>query len=244
MLPRSTSAPVRPRRFGRYTALDGLAVLLYLILPLAAAFLPLGRIAAVAADPTAAVFLLNLGIYAVVFVAALLAARRYVARDLRILGTRPWFTLGILPLMLVAMLIVTVLVVMLSGGVQVSVNQTGLEDMARQVPWYLTAPLLILIGPFVEEYIFRHLLIGKLSLYLNRWICYAASLLLFAALHIAGREAITFQSLAPYLGFGLVLVFAYVWTANNLMFSYFLHALKNALSVVLIYTMDISSLAQ
>ena len=244
MLPRSTSAPARPRRFGRYTALDGLAVLLYLVLPLAVAFLPPGMLAAAATDPAAATFLLNLGIYAVVFVAALLAARRYVARDLRILGTRPWFTIGVLPLMLVAMLIVTVLVVMLAGGVQVSVNQTGLEDMAQQVPWYLTAPLLILIGPFVEEYIFRHLLIGKLSLYVNRWICYTASVLLFAALHIAGREALTFQSLAPYVGLGLVLVFAYAWTANNLMFSYFLHALKNALSVILMYSMDLTSLTR
>ena len=52
----------------------------------------------------------------------------------------------------------------------------------------------------------------------------------------------TFQALAPYLGLGLVLVFAYAWTANNLMFSYSLHALKNLLSVVLIYTVDLSSL--
>ena len=244
MLPRSPSAPARPQRFGRFTALDALAVLLYLLLPLAVALLPVGRLTALAADPGAGAFLLNLGVYAVVFVVALLAARQYVARDLRILGTRPWFTIGVLPLMLVAMLIVTVLVVMLAGGVQVSVNQTGLEDMTRQVPWYLTAPLLIVIGPFVEEYIFRHLLIGKLSRHVNRWICYTASVLVFAALHIAGREAITFQSLAPYLGLGLVLVFAYVWTANNLMFSYFLHALKNALSVVLMYSLDLSSLTQ
>ena len=48
--------------------------------------------------------------------------------------------------------------------------------------------------------------------------------------------------LSSYAPSGLVLVFAYAWTANNLMFSYFLHALKNLLSVVVMYTVDISSL--
>ena len=242
MLHPTSTQQVKPRRFGRYTAADALAVVLYIGLPVAAAILPLEQVTALRSNPLVGSYLLNLGVYAVVLVAALAAARQYVVRDLRILGTRPWVTLGVLPLLLVAMLIVTVIVVMLAGGIRESVNQTGLEDMTRQVPWYLTAPLLVLIGPFVEEYIFRHLMIGKLSLYLNRWICYVLSAVLFAALHIAGREDITFQSLAPYLGLGLVLVFAYAWTANNLMFSYFLHALKNLLSVVVMYTVDISSL--
>lgn len=237
-------SPPRPRRFTRYTAADGLAVLLYLGLPFALVFLPLERAAWFPQDELLGSYLVNLALYAAVFVVAIIAARHYVVRDARILATRPWFTLGILPLLLVAMLILTVIVVSLAGGVEVSVNQTGLEDMTSHVPWYLTAPLLVLIGPFVEEYIFRHLMVGKLSQYINRWACYAASVVLFAALHIAGREAITFQALAPYLALGLVLVFAYAWTANNLMFSYSLHALKNLLSVVLMYTMDLSSLTR
>ncbi|WP_235780802.1 CPBP family intramembrane glutamic endopeptidase [Sinomonas notoginsengisoli] len=242
MLRSSSFSPARPRRFDRYTSADALAVVLYLGLPLALVFLPVDRLAWLTRDPLLGSYLLNLVLYAAVFVAAIVAARRYVVRDARILATRPLFTLGILPLLLVAMLIVTAIVVALSGGVQISVNQSGLEDMTAHVPWWLTAPLLVLVGPFVEEYIFRHLMIGKLSQYLNRWACYAASVVLFASLHIAGREAITVQALAPYLGLGFVLVFAYAWTANNLMFSYSLHALKNLLSVVLMYTVDISSL--
>ncbi|MDQ0258968.1 CPBP family intramembrane glutamic endopeptidase [Sinomonas atrocyanea] len=244
MLRSPSTSPSTPRRFTRYTPADALAVVLYLGLPFALVFLPFDRVGWLTQDPLVGTYLLNLALYAAVFVAAMVAAGHYVVRDARILATRPWFTLGILPLLLVAMLIVTVIVVSLAGGVEVSVNQTGLQDMTAHVPWYLTAPLLVLIGPFVEEYIFRHLLIGKLSQYINRWICYVASVVLFAALHIAGREAITFQALAPYLGLGLVLVFAYAWTANNLMFSYSLHALKNLLSVVLMYTVDVSSLTR
>lgn len=242
MLRSSPTSPAKPRRFTRYTPADALAVVLYLGLPLALVFLPLDHLPWLTRDPLLGAYLLNLGVYAAVFVVAILAARHYVARDLRILATRPWFTIGILPLLLVVMLIVTAIVVALAGGVEVSVNQSGLEEMTAHVPCYLTAPLLVLVGPFVEEYIFRHLMIGKLSRYVNRWACYVASVVLFAALHIAGREAMTFQALAPYLALGLVLVFAYAWTANNLMFSYSLHALKNLLSVVLMYTVDISSL--
>lgn len=43
------------------------------------------------------------------------------------------------------------------------------------------------------------------------------------------------SALAPYLGMALVLVAVYVWTGKNLMFSYFVHAAKNLLAVVLIY---------
>jgi hypothetical protein len=234
--------PSAGRRFGRFTGTDALAVVLYVVLPLAAIFLPLDRIAWLRANPLTGAYLLNLAVYGVVFIVAAISARAYVARDLRILGTRPWFTIGILPLLLVGMLVVTAIVVALSGGIQVSQNQQSIEGLARGVPWWLTAPLLVILGPFVEEFIFRHLMIGKLSLYVNKWFCYAISLVLFASLHVLSSSAFTLQALAPYLGLGGVLVFAYAWTGNNLAFSVLLHALKNLLSVVLLYTLDLSSL--
>lgn len=64
-----------------------------------------------------------------------------------------------------------------------------------------------MIAPFVEEYIFRHLLIGKLRRYINAWFCYLLSVALFAAVHLLGKEALTAAALAPYLAMGAVLVF-------------------------------------
>jgi membrane protease YdiL (CAAX protease family) len=222
--------------------MDFVAVFLYVFLPAFAALLPLDRSGWLQANPVVGSYLLNLAVYGVVFIVAAIAARAYIARDLRILGTRPWFTLGILPLMLVAMLVATAIVVALAGGMQVSQNQESIQALAQGVPWWFTAPLLVLIGPFVEEYVFRHLMIGKLSRYLNRWVCYALSLVLFASLHTLSSEGFSLQALAPYLGLGAVLVFAYAWTGNNLAFSVSLHALKNLLSVVLMYAVDISAL--
>lgn len=189
----------------------------------------------VAPSPAAASFGVNLLFYGAVGVLALAAARRVVARDLRVLATRPWFTLLMVPAAVVAMMILTAIVVTAGGGVQTSENQAGLQALMQQVPAWLMVPVLVVIGPFVEEYIFRHLLIGKLSRRLNIWLCCALSVVLFAAIHIAGQEAITLNALLPYLAMGATLVFVYVWTGKNLMFSYFVHAAKNLLAVIFIY---------
>ncbi|PTT66926.1 CPBP family intramembrane glutamic endopeptidase [Arthrobacter sp. HMWF013] len=189
----------------------------------------------VAPSPAVASYGVNLIFYGSIGILALFAARQVAARDLRVLATRPWFTVLMVPAAVVAMMILTALVVSASGEVQTSENQAGLQALMQQVPAWLMVPVLVVIGPFVEEYIFRHLLIGKLSRRLNIWLCCVLSVVLFAAIHIAGQEAITLQALLPYLAMGTTLVFVYVWTGKNLMFSYFVHAAKNLLAVVFIY---------
>lgn len=188
-----------------------------------------------APSPAAASYAVNLLFYASVGILALLAARKVVRRDLQVLATRPWFTLLMVPAVVVGMLILTALLVSWVGESQTSANQEGLQELMQQVPAWLMVPLLVVVGPFVEEYIFRHLLIGKLSRRLNVWICCTLSVILFAGIHIAGQEAITLTALMPYLAMGATLVFVYVWTGKNLMFSYFVHAAKNLLAVVFIY---------
>jgi uncharacterized protein len=188
-----------------------------------------------APSPAAASYAVNLLFYASVGILALLAARKVVVRDLRVLATRPWFTLLMVPAAVIAMMILTAVVVAANGQVETSANQAGLQALMQQVPAWLMVPLLVVVGPFVEEYIFRHLLIGKLGRRINIWICCALSVVLFAALHIVGQEAITLTALLPYLAMGATLVFVYVWTGRNVMFSYFVHAAKNLLAVILVY---------
>ena len=195
-------------------------------------------------NPAVASYAVNLIFYATVGVLALTAARHVAVRDLRVLATRPWFTALMVPLTVVAMLILTAVLVALSGPVQTSANQAGLQALMQQVPVWLMVPLLVLVGPFVEEYIFRHLLIGKLSRRVNLWVCCIMSVVLFAALHIVGQEQMTLQVLMPYLAMGAVLVFVYVWTGKNVMFSYFVHASKNLLAVIFIYAIPPEVLEQ
>jgi len=188
-----------------------------------------------APSPAAASYAVNLLFYGTVGILAVIAARRVISRDLRVLATRPWFTMMMVPAAVIAMMILTAIVVSAAGGVQTSANQAGLQELMQQVPAWLMVPVVVIVGPFVEEYVFRHLLIGKLSRRINIWLCCALSVVLFAALHIVGQEAITLPALLPYLAMGATLVFVYVWTGRNLMFAYFVHAAKNLLAVVFIY---------
>ncbi|QCB96509.1 CPBP family intramembrane metalloprotease [Arthrobacter sp. PAMC25564] len=195
-------------------------------------------------NPAVASYSVNLIFYGTIGLLALAAARHVAARDLRVLATRPWFTLLMVPLAVVVMMILTAILVALSGPVQTSANQAGLQALMQQVPAWLMVPLLVIVGPFVEEYIFRHLLIGKLGRRVNIWVCCALSVVLFAALHIVGQEQMTLQVLMPYLAMGAVLVFVYVWTGRNVMFSYFVHASKNLLAVIFIYAIPPEVLEQ
>jgi uncharacterized protein len=222
----------------KFSPLDGIAVVLYVAL--AGFFTVAGELLApflrqVAPTPAAASYAVNLLFYASVGILAIAAARRVIWRDLKVLATRPWFTLLMVPAAVIAMMILSAVVVAASGNVQTSENQAGLQALMQQVPAWLMVPLLVVVGPFVEEFIFRHLLIGKLSRRVNIWVCCVLSVILFAALHIVGQEELTLTVLMPYLAMGATLVFVYVWTGRNLMFSYFVHAAKNLLAVVFIY---------
>ena len=232
-----TPPPPRPELY-RFSRLDLTAAGLYVAV--AAFFTVAGQLLAplmlqISHNPAVASYAVNLLFYGTVGVLAVAAARKIAGRDLRVLATRPWFTVLMIPLAVVAMMILTAVFVALTGPVPTSVNQAGLQALMQQVPAWLMVPLLVIVGPFVEEYIFRHLLIGKLSRRVNVWLCCALSVVLFAALHIVGQEELTLPVLMPYLAMGAVLVFVYVWTGRNVMFSYFVHASKNLLAVIFIY---------
>ena len=232
-----TPPPPRPELY-RFSRLDVTTAGLYVAV--AAFFTAAGELLAplmlqISHNPAVASYAVNLLFYGTIGVLAVAAARKIAGRDLRVLATRPWFTLLMVPLAVVVMMILTAVLVAISGPVQTSANQAGLQALMQQVPAWLMVPLLVIVGPFVEEYIFRHLLIGKLSRRVNIWICCSLSVVLFAALHIVGQEAVTFTALLPYLAMGATLVFVYVWTGKNLMFAYFVHAAKNLLAVVFIY---------
>ncbi|GAA2846214.1 CPBP family intramembrane glutamic endopeptidase [Paenarthrobacter ilicis] len=229
------SAKANPYRF---TALDALAVAVYLGFTLYFSF---GGEAVerlmlqLFSEPATASYAVNAVFYAGVGIFAVASAWRVAGRDLKILATRPWFTLGMVPLAIVVMLILTAVLVAAFGTAQTSENQLGIQGLLQQVPAWLMVPLLVVLGPFVEEYLFRHLLIGKLSRYVNIWVCCVISVLVFASIHVIGREGLVLSALAPYLGMAVVLVAVYVWTGKNLMFSYFVHSAKNLMAVVLIY---------
>ena len=221
-----------------FTRRDGIAAGFYVLFLLIFSYAPglgIPGLATLIPDPLLAGYVVNLAFYVSAGALAAWASWRYVVRETRILATRPWLTLAIIPGGVFAMLLLTVVVVAFTGPPETAVNQEAVQGLVVSLPPLLIIPLLVLIAPFVEEYIFRHLLIGKLRRYLNIWVCCGISLLLFAGIHIAGKETLTLPVLLPYLVMGAVLVGVYVWAGNNFMLSYAVHAAKNLLAVLLTY---------
>lgn len=231
----------------RFTRRDAVAAGFYVVFLLLFTFVPgvgIPGLSMLFPDPLVAAYVVNLSFYAVAGILAFLAARPYVVREARILATRPVLTAAMVPAGVILTLIATMIGVLVTGPPETAVNQQAVQGLVTEMSPWLVVPLVVVLAPFVEEYIFRHLLIGKLGRYWNTWVCCALSVLLFASIHIVGKESLSLPVLMPYLATGAVLVALYVWAGNNFMLSYGVHAAKNLLAVVITYSVPAELLQQ
>ncbi|PFO58981.1 CPBP family intramembrane glutamic endopeptidase [Bacillus cereus] len=92
----------------------------------------------------------------------------------------------------------------LLGIKQGSENTMKLMEIARTTPWFLI--VVSIIGPILEEIVFRKILFGTLYKKFNFFIAAIISSLVFAAIHF------DFTHLLVYTAMGLVFAFLYVKT--------------------------------
>lgn len=85
-----------------------------------------------------------------------------------------------------------------------SENTARLMEIARTTPWFLI--VISIIGPILEEIVFRKILFGTLYKKFNFFIAAIISSLVFAAIHF------DFTHLLVYTSMGLVFAFLYVKT--------------------------------
>lgn len=192
-------------------------------------------------------FLLNLIGYAVMLVIALALSARALWRSIRAFWHLWWLKLLLVPVAWVGTLILTALLVLgLGGEPETSENQLAIESMLAFVPFFAAVLVMGLAGPYVEEYFFRHLLIGKLSRYINIWICGVISVITFPLLHFipalvamltdpGAATDLTVISVVPYLVMGSVFTVAYILTGRSLVYAWLLHAFNNVMALVMAY---------
>jgi membrane protease YdiL (CAAX protease family) len=123
----------------------------------------------------------------------------------------------------------------LTGQAATSENQAALESMAGTVPLPVMLVVTALFGPFVEEYLFRHLLIGKLSRKLNVWLCALISTVLFASIHFIGADIASWLEVVPYFMLGVMMAVAYILSGKSLAYSYMLHVINNSIALLVVY---------
>ncbi|MFB0833533.1 CPBP family intramembrane glutamic endopeptidase [Arthrobacter halodurans] len=223
-----------PFRRGDFVVLA--AYLLLFIVGLAGFLLFIPGFRDVFTTPDTAQFAVNLIAYAVLFTGAMIMSFSALRESFRTFLYHPWAKGFLVPGAWLGSLIVTASILMTMGEAVKSENQLAIEGMTTSVPFPTMFVAAVVMGPFVEEYIFRHLLIGKLSRWINVWVCVAISILLFAGIHFVGAGSFDVTSLVPYLTLGTVISVAYVLSGKSLAYSYVLHLFNNGVALVLAYT--------
>lgn len=187
-------------------------------------------------DAESAQFGVNLIMYVVVFTGAMIMGFEALRTSFATFTYYPWVKYLMIPGGWLGSLIISAIVLVSLGDPVKSENQLAIEGMTQSVPFLTMFVVTAIMGPFVEEYIFRHLLIGKLSRRLNVWLCVAISVVLFTGLHFVGAGSFDVTSAVPYTMLGIVMSVAYVLTGKSLAYSYVFHVFNNAVALSLSYT--------
>jgi len=183
-------------------------------------------------------FTINLIGYSVLTVLVVIACWRPFVASLRTFRYRGWLKVGLVPGVWLGCIMVNALVVMAAGEPIKSANQLAIEEMTTQVDFLPMVLVTVLMAPFVEEYVFRHLMIGKLSRHVNVWVCVAVSMVLFALIHFIST-GLRFNpvEVIPYLTLAAAICVAYVWSGKSLAYVTILHVFNNLISIVVAYTL-------
>ena len=181
-------------------------------------------------------FTVNIVSYAILVVLVLAVAWRPLVTSLRVFRTGTWWKLLLLPATWLACIVVNVIVLSLIGEAQTSANQAALEEMTTQAPPVLMILMTVVAAPLVEEYLFRHLLIGKLSRWINVWVCAVVSVLAFTLLHFLGTGGdFRLVETVPYLTLAVAITVSYILMGRSFGYAVLLHMVNNGIAVAMLY---------
>lgn len=109
-----------------------------------------------------------------------------------------------------------------------SQNEKIVRQLTRQIPIVVNILITCLFVPFLEEILYRHILIGELSKKIPIFIAVIISMAMFICVH-----SIRFPECLAYLPITLALTFIYLKSGKNIKGSYPVHMLNNLLACVL-----------
>lgn len=130
---------------------------------------------------------------------------------------------------------------LLKGSVEVAQNQQSLEEMAKQGPGALAfvLALSVLVAPFLEEIIFRGVVLNYFFKGSNWWINVILSGVLFGYFHLAGYGGFDILAFLQYSSMGIVLAVVYKKT-KQIQYSIGLHMLNNSIAAIMLIAMALN----
>lgn len=186
------------------------------------------------------IWTLTIFLVALVIIIILLLPERGLYRDMQrsSLGDAIlWAVIGIFLVQatnIVAGIIDHILELIISGKVEGSENTELIMDLVRQSPYVVLA--IVIVGPILEEIIFRKIIFGQLYKKTNFWIAGITSSLLFALAHADGHLII-------YGSIGLVLCLLY-WKTKRIFVSMIAHGSMNAFAVLITFSPAIQKMIE
>lgn len=187
-------------------------------------------------------FLINAIGYGILAAIAVALSGAALWRSIKAFSYLWWLKLLLVPVAWFASILLNlvIIVIILGSDGETSENQEAIDAMLQAIPLLAAVAVIGILGPYVEEYFFRHLLIGKLSKYINVWICGAISVVAFPLIHfipalLGMADDLSFVAIVPYLTMGIIITVGYIVTGRNLFYAWLLHAFNNVMSLLLSY---------
>ena len=121
----------------------------------------------------------------------------------------------------------------LFGLVGQGLNQSNIQSTFQEQP-ILIAVFACVIGPLVEELIFRQTLLRYLRKNLPTWLSIFIAGLAFALTHMHSLDLSEWVGAVGYLGAGIALSIIYVKEKENIYYPLLIHMLSNSLSLIIL----------
>lgn len=131
------------------------------------------------------------------------------------------------PLLVLLMVIIEQAVMRFLATVQPE-NQDQLLEAGAGAPLIFTLLVFGILGPMLEEIVFRHILINRFSNYIATAIASIISILIFTFLHTN-----QLSDYSIYLPGAVILTIAYLISKRSLAYVMAIHVLNNCLSFIL-----------
>lgn len=174
-------------------------------------------------------FALNASLYAIPIILMLVFFGRENLGNFRIFRDRPWQKLGQIGLSLVLLLLGNLISGLLVG--KQSANQTGVDNATTTTALWAAILLFVILGPLLEETIFRKILLTKLATVIPRWLAIGVSCLGFLLIHVNAP-----QDLVAYAPLAIIFTGIYLWCGENIAFSWTVHMLNNLVGVLVAFS--------
>ena len=110
-------------------------------------------------------------------------------------------------------------------------NDLSINNLLTTFPLWLTFPIVAIIGPFVEELVFREFLQKSLQKYFSARASVIGQALTFALIHISSFSLTEVVNVLPHFLTGLLFGYTFHRT-NNLFIPLTVHCLMNGLAIL------------